>query len=88
MSARRTTIQVKLSASMLLGRDDPEHDFHPEIDLTPFDGLNAGVSRKHAIILAQEGRVSIKDLNSTNGTKLNGFQLVPGMEYKVETATS
>ncbi len=79
-----TTIQVRLGASLLLGRDDPEHDFHPEIDLTAYDALMAGVSRKHAIILSQEGRVSIKDLNSANGTRLNGFQLVAGMEYKLE----
>jgi CheY-like chemotaxis protein len=80
-----TTLQFTLGASMLLGRDDPEHDFHPEIDLTPHNALEAGVSRKHAIILSQEGRVSIKDLNSANGTKLNGFQLGPGMEYKLES---
>ena len=34
---------------------------------------NSYVSRKHATFLIQEGRITVRDENSTNGTYVNGF---------------
>ena len=79
-----STIQLQLRETMLLGRDDPEHNFHAEIDLTPFQAFANGVSRKHALIQVQDGRVSVKDLSSTNGSRLNAFSLLPGVEYQLQ----
>ena len=47
-------------------------------DYTPEGG---NVSRLHAEIRKVGGKTSLFDLNSTNGTKLNGLELVPGEEY-------
>jgi len=78
-----TTIQLRLKDVMVLGRADPERDMNPEIDLTPFDALSKGVSRRHAVILVRNGRVTVKDLDSTNGTRLNNFELIKETEYRL-----
>ena len=66
-----------------MGRSDPERNMFPEIDLTPFDALAKGVSRRHAVILVRNGRVTVKDLDSTNGTRLNNFELIKETEYRL-----
>ena len=47
----------------LIGRD-------PSCHLKP---VGRGISRKHTEIFQQSGRLVIKDLNSSNGTKVNGY---------------
>ena len=44
----------------------------PESDVTIQD---KGVSRRHAHIRTKDGRSTLTDLGSTNGTKLNGQQV-------------
>lgn len=63
-------LQAQIRQSMFIGRADST-GFSPEIDLTDFDGLRHGVSRRHAVILVKDGRLYVRDLNSTNGTRLN-----------------
>ena len=41
------------------------------------------VSRIHAKIRRENGKVFIQDLNSTNGTMVNGKKLSPGDETEV-----
>ena len=48
----------------------------PRLDLAPYDGLEAGVSRIHALIRRAD-HMEIVDLGSTNGTWLNGTRLAP-----------
>jgi CheY-like chemotaxis protein len=78
-----TTIQMQLHERIVIGRSDPDNKLFPQIDLTAYDAYSHGVSRRHAIILMKEGRVTIKDLGSTNGSRLNGFDLDPGEEYRL-----
>lgn len=40
-------------------------------------GSSRGVSRRHARITCSQGKFWLSDLNSTNGTLLNGRQLIP-----------
>lgn len=47
------------------------------VDLTPFDAIQLGVSRRHAAIHREEDGYYITDLNSTNGTRINGRRLLP-----------
>jgi CheY-like chemotaxis protein len=77
------TIQLRLKDVMVMGRADPERNMFPEIDLSPFDALAKGVSRRHAVILVRNGRVTVKDLDSTNGTQLNNFELIKETEYRL-----
>lgn len=54
----------------LIGRSDVQRGILPEIDLTPMDSGRT-VSRRHALILYQQGQFSVQDLNAFNRTRLN-----------------
>jgi hypothetical protein len=62
-------------SDQLIGCTDASDNIFPEIDLTPFGGSGAGVSRKHAVLSLKNGHWSIRDENSTNGTFLNETRL-------------
>lgn len=49
----------------------------PIINLEPYNGALLGVSRKHAVLEMGDKYITVTDLNSTNGTKLNGMKLTP-----------
>lgn len=62
---------------VLIGRADPVSRVFPDVDLTPHGGYEAGVSRKHCRIIKQGDQFFLEDLQSTNGTKLNGRFIPP-----------
>jgi pSer/pThr/pTyr-binding forkhead associated (FHA) protein len=68
----------------IIGRGDPSSETFPQIDLTDHGGKQGGVSRLHARLTVQSGRVFIEDLNSTNGTRLNGKRLRPNQPQAIE----
>lgn len=53
------------------------------LDLSPHGGYQAGVSREHARITYIDGILYIEDLGSSNGTRINGFQLTPERQYRL-----
>ncbi len=63
---------------IIIGREDPFSDLFPDIDLEPYGGQDAGVSRRHVRISLSRGQVMIEDLNTMNGTLLNKQRLNPG----------
>lgn len=77
------TIQAQVHEAMVIGRGDPHSGIYPAVDLGPHSAYHLGVSRQHAVVLAKDNRIKIKDLGSVNGTRLNGFQLVAGQEYRL-----
>ncbi|MBZ0299283.1 MAG: response regulator [Anaerolineae bacterium] len=78
-----STLQMRVSQMMTIGRSDPEHSIEPDINLSPFAGHVMGVSRQHAAISARDNSISIKDLGSANGTRLNGYVLAPHQSYRL-----
>jgi eukaryotic-like serine/threonine-protein kinase len=52
-------------------------DKAPDIDLGPYGGSQAGVSRRHSRLLHQDNQWTIEDLESTNGTFVNGAKVTP-----------
>jgi len=46
------------------------------------------VSRKHVRIFQDNGSYFVEDLNSTNGTVLNGLTLQPGVAYPIQSGES
>jgi pSer/pThr/pTyr-binding forkhead associated (FHA) protein len=68
-------IIVPARAECLIGREGG--DIHPEINLEPHRGQELGVSRTHAIVKIVHQKVFLTDLNSTNGTQVNGRALIP-----------
>lgn len=61
---------------LAIGRVDPVTNEAPPIDLTEFEALDKGVSRRHANLIRKDGSLHIVDLGSGNGTFLNGQRLV------------
>lgn len=55
------------------------------VDLTPFDAIQLGVSRRHAVIHREEDGYYITDLNSTNGTRINGHRLLPNIPWRLSS---
>jgi hypothetical protein len=43
----------------------------PDLDLTPYAGVELGVSRQHALLRPTTSRLLVLDLGSVNGTYLN-----------------
>ena len=78
-----SVVQARVGDAMVLGRCDTASGFTPEVDLSSFDAFGKGVSRKHAIITVKEQRLMLRDLNSTNGTRLNNAVCAPGQEYRL-----
>jgi serine/threonine-protein kinase len=60
---------------LIIGRGHKE--IIPDIDLTSYGGSKAGVSRRHGRLLHQDNQWLVEDLDSTNGTYLNGTRLAP-----------
>jgi FHA domain len=56
---------------VLVGRSSPLDRVFPEIDLTAADP-DSYVSRRHAFIVRRHGGFAIEDLDSANGTYVNG----------------
>ena len=62
-------------ADHLIGRRSDKQDIHPEITID-----DPGISRRHARILrAADGALSLLDLASMNGTRLNGTPVEPNI---------
>jgi hypothetical protein len=74
----RTGVLIALDAdTVIIGRKDPGSPSQVDLDLSRYDPNNA-ISRRHACIVHEGRKYSIVDLNSTNGTRLNGTSLLPG----------
>ena len=69
-----TEISPNKDKPLLIGRSHESLPIQPEIDLTPFLMEQHGVSRRHALLRLRDLRLEIQDLNSTNGTGINGFR--------------
>ncbi len=63
-----------------MGRVSEGQPIMPDIDLSPYQAYAAGVSRLHAVIKRDAGRIVFIDLGSANGTYINGKRLIPNVE--------
>ncbi|MBN1139970.1 MAG: FHA domain-containing protein [Anaerolineae bacterium] len=77
-------VELPLSKEIVLGRLDASRAVFPDIDLTNEQGMEMGVSRRHARIVRRGGQVFLEDLNSLNGTFLNATRLAPELPYPVK----
>lgn len=76
--------QVSTAREIALGRRSRPADPEVTVDLQEHGGVEAGVSRYHAMIVVVKGVLYLRDLNSVNGTFLNGHRLVPIASYPVK----
>ncbi|RRR71253.1 MAG: FHA domain-containing protein [Candidatus Viridilinea halotolerans] len=74
-SGRR--INLEGGQDLVVGRKDNQRGIFPDVDLGLDGGYDAGVSRRHAIIIPRNGGYVIEDLASANGTFINGRRVKP-----------
>jgi hypothetical protein len=68
----------------LIGRWDPDTGSFPEVDLDA-DDPEAKVSRKHALIRIDGGKITVEDIGSLNGTYVNRQpRLQPGTPSEIK----
>jgi pSer/pThr/pTyr-binding forkhead associated (FHA) protein len=65
------------SEEFSLGRATPGQPIVPDIDLTPYNAYETGVSRLHASLNIVSRPITVQDLGSVNGTRVNGKKLPP-----------
>lgn len=63
-----------------MGRGSEGQPIMPDIDLSPYQAYSSGVSRLHAVIRRGIGQVVLTDLDSANGTFVNGKRIRPNEE--------
>jgi hypothetical protein len=78
-----TPIVVQLRTELVFGRVTEQSDTTTYINLTPYGAEDKGVSRRHARLLRDGKEVYLMDLNSTNGTQLNGEPLPSSVEKRL-----
>jgi hypothetical protein len=68
----------------VIGRAD-KSNLQPDMDLSHLDKGKSGVSRQHAVLLPADDGLYLIDLDSTNGTWVNGLYLQPGHKHRLNT---
>jgi len=77
-------ISTEIEPMMVIGRKASIRDYDVTIDLTDLNGAEAGVSRYHVMVLALDNHVHMKDIDSLNGSLLNGKRMTPSKEYIID----
>jgi len=84
-SPRKDQVFPLEDGNNLVGRWDPETGSFPEVDLDA-DDPEAKISRKHALIRIADGKITVEDIGSLNGTYVNrGARLQPGSPVELKT---
>ncbi len=84
----RRTIPLRGRSEYTIGRVSEDQPIIPDVDLTEFEAYIQGVSRLHAALKVGRQRLSIRDLGSSNGTRVNGQRIVPHVDYPLKPGDS
>ncbi|MBI5961339.1 MAG: FHA domain-containing protein [Chloroflexi bacterium] len=76
-------IVVQIRDEVILGRITEQADRITYVNLSVYGADQSGVSRRHARLLRENKAVYLMDLDSTNGTYLNGEVLQNGVEKRL-----
>jgi pSer/pThr/pTyr-binding forkhead associated (FHA) protein len=82
--ANDATLHLALNHELLIGRSEGPDSTFIGCDLSHLKGEDMGVSRRHALLRDEGDHVSLTDLNSSNGTFINGRRLGPGAAETVK----
>src|SRR5450432_1672838 len=75
-------ISIQLADRLVIGRGGGG-GHEPDINLAQLGGVNYGISRWHAVFSYEENTLFVEDLNSTNGTRINGYRLDSDKSYRL-----
>ncbi len=84
LARKPSTIGLDVRERLVIGRLDPGGEAAPDLDLSPHLALEHGISRQHAVLLPTGDALYIVDLDSTNGTWVNGEYLQPGQRHALQ----
>ena len=74
------TLVLPASTQLIVGRGDPMSSARdPDVDLSPYNASEMGVSRQHIELTWRNDLIYVVDMGSTNGTLLNGQRLLTGI---------
>jgi pSer/pThr/pTyr-binding forkhead associated (FHA) protein len=76
-------IAVERTSDVIIGRN--EDDVVVRVDLGPYGGQDKGVSRQHVRLVASDRPPTVVDLDSYNGTFINGQRLIPQQSFSLKT---
>lgn len=76
---------VDVRGLVVVGRSDPNSSEQPDLDLAPYGAFKQGVSRRHAVFMPTRQGLTLLDLDSTNGTWVNGISLGAGQKSRIRT---
>jgi len=76
-------VEAPVYEGYIIGRSDETSDYRPDIDLAAYGGRDQGISRRHAALVYYHGATHLVDLNSVNGTFVNGIRLGPETAYEL-----
>jgi pSer/pThr/pTyr-binding forkhead associated (FHA) protein len=75
-------IEIRLENIFIIGRlVDPKQE--KVVDLTRYNAFTLGVSRRHLMVRRTGDGYEVMDLDSTNGTWVNGQRLEPQLPFAV-----
>lgn len=74
---------IDVRQGIIVGRADQDEVQPPDVDLASYHASDFGVSRHHAALVPTEDALAIVDLESKNGTWINGRYLTPGDRYRL-----
>jgi pSer/pThr/pTyr-binding forkhead associated (FHA) protein len=82
-AAQPLIVHPTIGVDLTVGRHDLEEPYMPDVDLMPYNALDKGISRRHASLVCSGNRIQIMDLQSSNGTHLNGIRLPPHEPHEI-----
>ena len=75
------TFKLQPGTTNLIGRNSAARAIAPEIALD----TDTAVSTRHALLEAQsDGQLVLRDIGSSNGTQINGIDLIPMKDYPLK----
>ncbi len=77
-------VSVPIGQEVLISRSHPSNQVQPHVDLTQYGATASGTSRLHAAIWRDESGWWLKDLDSSNGTWINGERAAPHAPYRLQ----
>ncbi|MEP7284949.1 MAG: FHA domain-containing protein [Chloroflexota bacterium] len=76
-------VTLRNREEVVLGRVHPSNKKQPDIDLTDFGAALYGISRLHIKLARKNDSWWLEDLESSNGTWVNGERLAPFVQYEL-----
>jgi hypothetical protein len=82
---RPRLIVVPVQERMVIGCGGEDAGEPADLDFSAFNAAAQGMSQVHAAFVYRDDMLFIEDLNSANGTRINGLTIRPGRSYRLRS---